>query len=113
MQPTTFFDRETMLERLGGDAELLSEIVALFVEECPNMIGSVRDSIAEQDADQVERAAHTLKGALLNIAADPVAETAKRLEILGRSGELADTAEVLASLEAELDHLVQELSGLD
>jgi len=113
MQSTTLFDRATMLERLGGDVELMSEIVTLFVEECPNMIASVRDSISEQDANLVQRSAHTLKGALLNIAADPVAETARRLEFLGRSGELTESAEVLASLESELDRLVQELSELD
>jgi HPt (histidine-containing phosphotransfer) domain-containing protein len=49
--------------------------------------------------------AHTLKGAVSNFAAGQAQQLAGRLEALGREGRLAETAAVLAELEAELARL--------
>jgi HPt (histidine-containing phosphotransfer) domain-containing protein len=50
----------------------------------------------------VERAAHSLKGALLNMAADVAAAIALQLEKMGREKALVDTASVVADLEREM-----------
>ncbi len=55
------------------------------------------------DAPQLERAAHTLKGAVGNFAAMRAFEAAQRLEHRGRAGDLAGVAGDLAQLEQELD----------
>ena len=83
------FDRSTMLERLGGDAELLDEVLELFVEECDAMVNGVRQAVQSRDSGDLRAAAHTLKGALLNIAAEPSADAARKLELMGRDEDLA------------------------
>ena len=37
------FDREGLLERLGGDTELLDEVLGIFLDECQEMLASIRD----------------------------------------------------------------------
>jgi two-component system sensor histidine kinase/response regulator len=103
------FDREEMLERLGGDAELLADVLEMFLEECPRMMQEIRAALAAADAPTLRRAAHSMKGALLNISAAPAAAEAERLEELGREARLAESAGVLERLQAEIDRLLQAL----
>ena len=114
MQPAldkSVFDREALLERLGGDAELVDEIVQIFLESAAEMIDTVDSAVADGDAHRVERSAHALKGALLNIAAESVAERALRLEQVGRSGELELCSQLLDELKQDYDLLLQALRG--
>ena len=64
---------------------------------------------AYETLGELERAAHTLKGALLNISAEPAAEAASRLEQLGRAGDLGGGAAALRELETRLHDLDLEL----
>ena len=105
------FNRDLMLERLGGDEELMREVVDLFVSECPGMLAETEKAVASADADLIKRAAHTLKGALLNIAAEPAADVARKLEQLGSREHLDETQGVLEDLRRCLDALQSEIRG--
>jgi len=112
-QTDMVFDSNTMLERMGGDTELLGEVIELFMEDSPRMLSSVRDAVSSENAGEVERAAHSLKGALLNMAADAAAAIALQLEKMGREKELVDTASVVADLEREMGRLQAELDSFE
>ena len=99
------FDRDEMLERLGGDTELMTDVLGVFLEECPRMMQEIRAAVGQGDPLSVRRAAHSIKGALLNISAGPAAAEAKQLEFLGNEERLAETAEVLDHLQAEIERL--------
>src|SRR5712691_8641718 len=62
-------DRATLMERLEGDAGLLAEMVGLFLQDYPRLLAAMREAAARGDAKSLERAAHTLKGAVSNFAA--------------------------------------------
>ena len=51
MQPVEAipFDREEMLERLGGDTALLDDVLVVFLEECPKLFEAVRGAVDEGD----------------------------------------------------------------
>jgi HPt (histidine-containing phosphotransfer) domain-containing protein len=104
------FDREEMLERLGGDTELMNDVLQVFLEECPRMMEEVRGAVDEADSKLVRRAAHSMKGALLNISAAPAAAEAKRLELLGSEERLAEGAPILERLQHEIERLQQVLA---
>jgi len=53
----------------------------------------------------VEREAHRLKGAAGNLSAKRLAELALKLELLGRTGNLAGAEEVINSLRNEYKRL--------
>ena len=56
------------LERLGGDEELLREVARLFLEEYPVLLLEIRQAVAAQDAEALQRAAHSLMGRTLDLA---------------------------------------------
>ena len=112
MAPATekvVFDREGLLERLGGDDELLTELLGIFLEECREMLAGVESAVEAGDAHRIERSAHSFKGALLNISADEAAERALQLEQVGSAGELELASSLLEDLQEEVQRLEQEL----
>ena len=113
-QPTlrVVLDRAALLERLEGDAELLAEIVGVFLEDCPRLVASIREAVARGDARLLERAAHTLKGSVGNFGVSAAAAAALRLEQMGRQGELAQAGEACAALDREIERLKPILAGL-
>jgi two-component system sensor histidine kinase/response regulator len=104
------FNREEMLERLGGDSELMDDVLQVFLEECPRMLNEARCAVEGGDPKTVRRAAHSIKGALLNISAAPAAAEAIQLEELGDQDRLGECGPVLERLQHELERLQQALT---
>jgi HPt (histidine-containing phosphotransfer) domain-containing protein len=101
---------ERLLDRLGGDRELAVQLAGIFVSECPRMLEALRQSIEQGVPDQVRRAAHALKGSVLNFVDQGPAATAFELETRGRTGELNDVRTLMARLERETAALVDRLN---
>src|SRR5207244_4187564 len=100
-----------LLDRVAGDRELLQELVALFRADCPRMLGDVRAALASQDAAQLQRAAHALKGAVGNFGASAAWDTALHLEELGRGGRCPPgDSEDYKALEIQIDRLTRALT---
>ena len=76
------------------------------------MMDELRQALRQGDSPLVRRLAHTLKGAAGNLGAAGVADCAKRLEDLGRGGDLAAAPAALAELEDALVRLHGELDKL-
>lgn len=105
-------DRLAILERLGGDADLLREVAGLFLEKQEKQLREIRDAIDCGDASRLEQAAHTLKGSLGNFHAHASIRTASLLEEMGRSGELDGAREALAEMERQIDRLKPALAEI-
>jgi HPt (histidine-containing phosphotransfer) domain-containing protein len=102
------FDYDAALDRLEGNRELLQEIIGLFFDEIPGLLSAIDESLVQRDAKALERAAHTLKGAMGNLGAQEAFAAALRLEMLGYGGDLTNVAEV----HAELEHAIIRLTGV-
>jgi two-component system sensor histidine kinase/response regulator len=105
-------DKAAALKRLDGDTELLRELIALFLEEAPALLATIRAGLAEGNAVTVRQAAHSLKGAAANLAAIAIFVAAKQLEDLGRDGDLGPAAAVFATLEAEVERLTRSAESV-
>ncbi len=105
-------DGSAILERLGGDKDLLREVVNLFLEKHEKQLREIRDAIDCGDASRLEQAAHTLKGSLGNFHAHASIRTASLLEEMGRSGELDGAREALAEMERQIARLKPALTEL-
>ena len=97
------------LSRLEGDELLGSEIIEMFLQEYPKLLEGVRQAAGQRNASLLERAAHSLKGSVGDIAAPQAFDAARTLEEMAREGKVADTGGALTSLEGALDRLVHEL----
>ena len=92
--------------------QLLHELVRVFLEEWPKWKTALGQALAASDSAQVRRLAHTVKGALGHFEAHEAAETAQRLETMGRAADLREAGEVYALLEKEIDHLLPAFAAL-
>lgn len=74
------FDREALLDRLGGSVELLPQFIKLFEESYTTNCTALRQSLADGDWATAARHAHSIKGASANVGALQVHVAALHLE---------------------------------
>jgi len=110
--PAQLFDRESALARVGDDETLLAELVKIFLADYPNNIRDIEEAVAEGNPQLLERAAHSLKGAVANFGADDVVKEAFELERMGRAGNLSHANGNLQRLCRVLQKLEHELRPL-
>ena len=103
------FDREAMLDRLDGDLGLARELVTTYLEEAPAMRADLRDAVESREPSNLERAAHSLRGALAAVSASAAVDLADQLETESRNGDLSGSLGRTARLEAQLELLEQAL----
>jgi len=103
-------DRKTLWERVAGDADLLREIVELFLADCPDRLMELHEALTHQDCATLARAAHRLKGALGNISANHALAAVRRVEASARAGDIHAATEAVARLEDELARLTSLLT---
>jgi len=106
------FNRNIALERVGGDEELLREVAQIYLTEYPPLIEKIRSAVGSGDSDALQRAAHTLKGSLATLGAEPAAALALTLESKGRENTLDSAADDLLHLEEELGRVHREMHAL-
>jgi len=104
-------DHAAMLETVERDLVLLRELVEIFLAEAPGLLAQLRSGVAGKNAESVERAAHTLKGALMNFGARRACEVTRQLELHGREAHLADAAPLVSRLESEMAQVCRALSA--
>lgn len=100
------------LSCLDGDIDLLKEISAIFVADCPRLLSQIRQAITLGDSCALARAAHCLKGAVANLTAQEVTESARRLESMGEKGDLSHAEEAYNQLVERLERLIALIEKL-
>jgi len=100
------------LRRLNGDGQLLADLARLFLEDSPNQVTAIRNSIEQGDISGLARASHALKGSIGNFGARRAFEAASELEKTARQGDLAKCRLLCSALESEMEALEPELSRL-
>ncbi|MGY8827886.1 MAG: Hpt domain-containing protein [Candidatus Latescibacterota bacterium] len=108
----TYPTRATALEWVGGDENLLSEMVAMIIQAGSERLPPVRQAVADADAEALVYVAHAYKGILGLLGENPAFSAARRLEMMGRQGDLAERAEALAELEKAVAHYEQILRSI-
>jgi two-component system sensor histidine kinase/response regulator len=107
------FERAAALERLGGDTQLLSEVIQLFLVDCPLRLEAIKAAVEARDGDAISREAHGLKGAAGNLSAVSLFETAEILEQLGRENRFEAAEAALRRLTDEAAHVLDALRHND
>lgn len=99
-----------LLARFDGDSGLLKELAGIFLQECPKMLDQIRAALRAADSKALETAAHALKGSVGNFAMPGPWETAQRLELLAKSGQLSGAQEIFRLLEIQITRFNQILA---
>jgi len=105
-------DYSAALARVGGDADLLKELVGMFLEEYPKLLSQIREGLDRQDAASAASAAHQLKGLLAQFGAEAGRQAAFAVEQPARQGDLATTGVNWQVLEATMRRIHPELAKM-
>jgi len=87
--------------RAPNHPDPLAEIIDLFIEQTPDLLRSLNEASAQQDAVGLRKAAHTLKGSCGNLGADRMAALCRDLEVAAKQGTLSSARALIARIEQE------------
>jgi PAS domain S-box-containing protein len=108
-------DRRALLDRLGGDSQLLSELIGIHLSQSPCLLAAAQRALQEKNGRELARVAHSIKGSAGNFLARTALETAGRLEILAEQADFSRAREAISALQREmerLDHALVALRGV-
>ena len=103
-------NKTELLSRLDGDAQLLRELIEIFLADSHSLLQQVSDAVTSWDPVALERAAHKLRGTVSIFGSQPVMRTAVTLETMG--GDRARAGEVLAQLKDQMKELEAALGDM-
>ena len=92
-----------LLDLMDGEADLVIEVIDLFLEDGPQRVAAIAAAIDAADAVELMRAAHSLKGSSANVGARGLMGLCANLEQRGRNGSVAGAAQLCLSLQREFD----------
>ncbi|HUP61818.1 MAG TPA: response regulator, partial [Thermoanaerobaculia bacterium] len=101
---------EALLEMVGGNPALLDRVRDAFRRQTPELLASVRESLARGDNATLARAVHTLKGSLSHFTMSRAASIARDVEVAVKAGDLPHAEALLPSLEKEIAELQSALA---
>ncbi|MEZ5966627.1 MAG: Hpt domain-containing protein [Planctomycetota bacterium] len=95
-----------------GDPELLIDLIEMFLADGPTKMNSILRGIEAQDWEQVERAAHALKGSSGNLGAIHVQNDCDSIQNDCRQGATVGVPERALDLQRHLTEAEAALRGI-
>jgi len=105
-------DFAALKDRVEHDLNLLDEMIELFSTSSSQLLTEMKAAARRRDCETIAHAAHSLKGALLNLCAEPCAQAALELEMLGRQANMAQVERSLPKLQRELGRVQSALATI-
>lgn len=107
------YDHAAALERMDGDEELFQTLLQIFLGDCPGWLETIQKAAAVEDWSQVQKVAHTLKGAAIAFSAQPTAQAAGQLEAEAEAGCLHTIHRSILRLEEEALRLHRAFTAIE
>lgn len=104
--------RQALLAAAGDDRAFLRDFIETFLGDGKVLLAQLNRAVASRAAADLERAAHTLKSNAAEFDATRLAELSRRLELLGRSGDLTEAAPLLEKVRRQYEQVRQTLETL-
>ena len=82
------------------------------MDDSQRLVDRIRRAVMRKDADDLEKAAHGLKGSVLNFEAKGVADIAQALETMGRNRDITQAQSLVAELEKQIETVRAELKAI-
>jgi PAS domain S-box-containing protein len=99
-------------QAVNQDVELLRHVAEAFLEECPQLLETMRESIDSSEWKRFQRAAHTMKSGLRMFGISALADDIERLEMTAKSGKMkTDLAGVMESLINRSNGILAEMTA--
>jgi CheY-like chemotaxis protein/HPt (histidine-containing phosphotransfer) domain-containing protein len=93
-----------LMDTIGDDdPDVLAALIDTFLRDVPRLVDGARRGLQQGQADEVQRAAHTLKSNGAAFGAMRFSELSRELESVARSGTVEGAAELIERVEAEYE----------
>jgi histidine phosphotransfer protein HptB len=96
----------------GDNDEFLREIAGIFLEDTPQRIAELDQSLAAGDVPKFTRAAHSIKGSSSNLGAMTLRAAAEKLEHQAKTAGLGGVAALVDAVKVEFARTQAELGRL-
>jgi PAS domain S-box-containing protein len=102
------------IRALVGDSgeDGMEGLIACYLDDTPRLLAAMRRAAAQEDADALHRAAHTMKSTSAMFGATGLARLCAELEQRGRTGGMTDIATRIAAADALYARVAQVLERL-
>lgn len=104
------FDLAGTLRRLGGDTDLLADLVQLYDEDSPGLLDRLHAGTEQHRSDEIVHAAHSLRGLAANFGAAALTQSIVRLEEATAEGRLEEAATLVNQVGRESARLQATLA---
>ncbi|HWQ13597.1 MAG TPA: response regulator [Roseiflexaceae bacterium] len=101
----------TLLDVIGGEREVLVELIDSFLETAPGLLARLSAGVAGGNAAEVRAAAHTIKSSGNDFGATRLAALSQALEEMGKAGALDGAAGLADEVAAEYRHVAAALEA--
>jgi CheY-like chemotaxis protein/HPt (histidine-containing phosphotransfer) domain-containing protein len=103
---------ENLREMMGGDAEFLSELIDTFLEDAPQLLADMHQTVEQGDAAGLRLAAHSLKSNSADFGAMALSNLCRELEGMGKAGTLDGAAGLVRQAAAEYEQVKAALEAV-
>jgi len=100
---------DNLLETTGGDPGFLVELIDTYLTDSVGLLATMEQSVISANADQLRRAAHSLKSNSASFGAHALAGMCQDLEHRARDGMLEGAAARLAQVQVAFAEVEREL----
>jgi HPt (histidine-containing phosphotransfer) domain-containing protein len=100
-----------LAENLGLEEDEFRELVELFIETGTADFKKIETAMAERDADQVMRSAHTIKGAAGNLGFMEISDLANLIEENAGNNTLEGLDQAVSSLRSHFESITAFVTG--
>lgn len=108
LEPVAFANLQT-LER-SENPDVTTELISLYLEQAPQQIRILKESIARRDANALLQTVHSLKSSSAIFGAQKLAALCQAMEVLGRSNSFEDAAVLCSEAEKQFEAVRTALS---
>jgi HPt (histidine-containing phosphotransfer) domain-containing protein len=105
------FDRSVLGDRLMDDGDLIAEIIAIFLEDVPRRIASLKEHLISERTAEAGEQAHSIKGAAADVGGEIVRAVAFEMEKAGKAGDLEALKKTMPVLEKEFERLKEAMKA--
>ncbi len=106
------YDLSSALKRMGGDEQLMREMIRIFLEDSPAMIDQLSAAVAAADVATIHRISHSLRGLVSTYDAHDATRSALALEKLAGAGDMGQVQDRLDELRSQMQDLSTALMSV-
>jgi CheY-like chemotaxis protein len=110
--PAQLFNAARLMDRVGGDPQLLREVVDLFYQDAEPTVEAIGQALTRNDCAELARISHRLKGALTNLELRQAAELAGQLECMAETNQLTGAHQLIRDIVSNLAQARPALAAL-